>query len=385
MKILYLDCAMGAAGDMLTAALLELMPDKEAAVAELNGLHIPGVVFQAEKNIKGGICGTHVQVLIDGEEEGSRCHSHSRMEDISHIISYLSASDRVKENAKAVYEKIAEAESAVHGVPVEMVHFHEVGAMDAVADVAAVCYLLEKLEADKICASPVHTGAGYVNCAHGTLPIPAPATARLLLGIPAYGGEIQGELCTPTGAALLRHFAEEFGPMPAMTVSAIGYGMGKKDFSRPNCLRAMVGESAEAAERIWELSCNIDDMTGEEMGFATEQLLAQGVLDVFTMPVYMKKNRPGILLTVLCREEAKEETLRAIFRYTTTLGIREKKCGRYTLSRREETEQTPWGPVRKKISEGCGVQRSKYEYEDLAKIARQQETDLRFMKKAEEN
>lgn len=381
MKILYLDCAMGAAGDMLTAALLELMPDKEAAVAELNGLHIPGVTFRAEKSIKGGICGTHMRVLVGNEEEDGHCHGHSHMTDIAHILSHLSASDWVKENAKAVYEKIAQAESRVHGVPVEEVHFHEVGAMDAVADVTAVCYLLEKLKVDKICVSPIHTGTGYVNCAHGTLPVPAPATAQLLLGIPIYGGEIQGELCTPTGAALLRHFAETFGPIPPMTVTAVGYGMGKKDFSRPNCLRAMVGTSTETAERIWELSCNIDDMTGEEMGFATEQLLAQGALDVFTTPVYMKKNRPGIVLTALCREETKEEILRAIFRYTTTLGIREISCGRHTLHRQELQEETPWGIVRKKVSHGYGTHKEKYEYEDLASIAREQGFYLNFLKK----
>jgi uncharacterized protein (TIGR00299 family) protein len=203
------------------------------------------------------------------------------------------------------------------------------------------------------------------------LPVPAPATANILTGIPIYGGAIKGELCTPTGAALLKHFVQKFGDMPPMAVSKIGYGMGKKDFEAPNCVRAMIGESAEKAERILELSCNLDDMTGEAIGFAMEALLEAGALDVFTTAIGMKKSRPGVMLTVLCREADKEKLLPLIFKHTTTLGIREKVCNRYTLTRKEEIVQTPYGPVRQKIAEGYGVERSKYEYEDLAKIARE--------------
>ena len=371
MKILYLDCGMGAAGDMLTAALLELFDDKEAVLAELNGLGIPGVQFIAEKSEKCGIGGTHMRVLVEGHEEDGHHHHHSGMDDIAHIVGHLNASKEVRQEIMDIYWIIAGAESKVHGVPVTHIHFHEVGAMDAIADVAAVCYLMDKLKADKVVASPVHVGSGQVKCAHGLLPVPAPATANILTGIPIYGGAIKGELCTPTGAALLKHFVQKFGDMPPMAVSKIGYGMGKKDFEAPNCIRAMLGETAEKAERILELSCNLDDMTGEAIGFAMEALLEAGALDVFTTAIGMKKSRPGVMLITLCRDADKEKLLPLIFKHTTTLGIREKVCNRYTLTRKEEIVQTPYGPVRQKIAEGYGVERSKYEYEDLAKIARE--------------
>ena len=371
MRVLYLDCGMGAAGDMLTAALLELFDDKDAVLAELNGLGIPGVQFIAEKSEKCGIGGTYMRVLVEGHEEDGHHHHHSGMDDIAHIVGHLNASKKVRQEIMDIYWIIAGAESKVHGVPVTHIHFHEVGAMDAIADVAAVCYLMDKLKADKVVASPIHVGSGQVKCAHGLLPVPAPATANILTGVPIYGGAIKGELCTPTGAALLKHFVTKYGDMPAMAVSKIGYGMGKKDFEAPNCVRAMLGETAEKAEQILELACNLDDMTGEAIGFAMEVLLEAGALDVFTTGIGMKKNRPGVMLTILCRENQKEALLPLIFKHTTTLGIRENICNRYTLSRREELVQTPYGPVRQKIATGYGVERSKLEYEDLAKIARE--------------
>jgi len=371
MRVLYLDCGMGAAGDMLTAALLELFEDKAAVLAELNGLGIPGVQYIAEKSEKCGIGGTHIRVLVEGHEEDGHHHHHSGMDDIAHIVRHINASKEVRQEIMDIYWIIAGAESKVHGVPVTHIHFHEVGAMDAIADVAAVCYLMDKLKADKIVASSVHVGSGQVKCAHGLLPVPAPATANILTGIPIYGGAVKGELCTPTGAALLKHFVQKFGDIPAMSVSKIGYGMGKKDFEAPNCVRAMLGETAENAEQVLELSCNLDDMTGEAIGFAMAMLLEAGALDVFTTAIGMKKNRPGVMLTILCREADKEKLLHLIFKHTTTLGIREKVCNRYTLSRREEIVQTPYGPVRQKIATGYGTERSKYEYEDLAKIARE--------------
>lgn len=371
MKKLYLDCGMGAAGDMLTAALLELFEDKDAILAELNALGIPGVRYIAEKSEKCGIGGTHIRVLVDGHEEDEHRHHHSGMEDIAHIVGHLSVSDRVRKEILEIYDIIAQAESQVHGVPVAQIHFHEVGAMDAIGDITAVCYLMEKLNVGQVYASPVCVGSGQVRCAHGLVPVPAPATACILQGIPIYGGQIKSELCTPTGAALLKHFVTEFGDMPLMEFSAIGYGMGKKDFDAPNCVRAMLGTATGKAEQVLELSCNLDDMTGETIGFATEQLMEAGALDVFTTAIGMKKNRPGILLTVLCRPADKETLLPFIFKHTTTLGVREKLCNRYTLTRRTEVVQTPNGPVRQKIATGYGVERRKYEYEDLAKIARE--------------
>ena len=377
MKTLYLDCGMGAAGDMLTAALLELLPEKDAFVEELNALGIPGVRFAAEKCEKCGILGTHMAVTIHGKEEDSvHPHHHGSMGDIRSIVSGLPIPTMVKLDILSVYEEIAQAESHVHGVPVDQIHFHEVGAMDAVADITAVCLLLHRLSPDKIIVSPVHVGSGQVRCAHGILPVPAPATAYLLRGIPMYGGSIVGELCTPTGAALLRHFASEFGNMPVMKVQAIGYGMGKKNFPRANCVRCLLGETEDSREKIVELRCNVDDMTGEAIGFALELLLENGALDAFTLPIGMKKSRPGVLITVLCREETKEVMVGLLLKHTTTLGVREFPCRRYTLSRTVETVDTPYGPVRKKVSSGYGVRREKFEYEDLARIARESNLSL---------
>lgn len=373
MRTLYIDCGMGAAGDMLTAALLELLPDKDGFVHRMNTLGIPGVAVTAEKSVKCGITGTHFSVKVHGEEESEFMHDHHHhhgsMEDIRSIVSSLPIPTMVKLDVMAVYNEIAEAESNVHGVPVDQIHFHEVGTMDAIADITAVCLLMHELDVDKAIASPVHVGSGSVRCAHGILPVPVPATAYILREIPIYGGSIKGELCTPTGAALLKHFVDDFGEMPSMKVKTIGYGMGKKNFERANCVRVMLGETAEKTDSILELSCNVDDMTGEMIGFALERFMEQGALDAFTIPIGMKKSRPGILLTVLCREEDKEKFVHLLFKHTTTLGIREKNCNRYTLERRVETVDTPYGQIRKKISFGYGVRRSKFEYEDLAKAA----------------
>jgi uncharacterized protein (TIGR00299 family) protein len=375
MKTLYIDCGMGAAGDMLTAALLELLPDREEFLRKLNSLGIPGVTVVAQRSSKCGINGTHIRVEVHGEEETEHMHEHHHhhhgsMDDIRSIVSRLPIPTMVKLDVMSVYEEIAQAESHVHGVSMEQIHFHEVGTMDAIADITAVCLLMHELDADQIIASAVHVGSGQVRCAHGILPVPAPATAHILRDVPIYGGSIRGELCTPTGAALLKHFVTEFGDMPAMKVKAIGYGMGKKDFERANCVRVLLGETTEKPEGIWELNCNLDDMTGEQLGFALETLMEQGALDVFTIPIGMKKSRPGILLTVLCKDADKEKMLSLMFKHTTTLGIREKFCNRYTLERKVETADTPYGIIRKKVSTGYGVQRSKYEYEDVARTAK---------------
>ena len=380
MKTLYLDCFMGCAGDMLTAALLELFDDPVAILTELNALGIPSVKFIREKSIKCGITGTHIRVFVHDEEEcecGHHHHHHSGIADIAHIVEHLQISQKVKQQVLDIYQIIAQAESKVHGVPVEQIHFHEVGAMDAVADITAVCYLMDKLGVEKVFASPVHVGSGQVKCAHGLLPVPAPATALILQGVPIYGGEIKGELCTPTGGALLKYYVNQFGDMPTMAVTAVGYGMGKKDFDRPNCVRAMVGETADQTDDVLELSCNLDDMTGEGIGFAMEQLMDAGALDVFTTAIGMKKNRPGIMLTILCRPEDKEKLLTLIFRHTTTLGVRENRLHRYILDRKTETVQTPYGSVRQKIATGYGVERKKYEFEDIARLARENGLSLK--------
>lgn len=406
MKILYLDCGMGAAGDMLAAALLELLPDPDAFVAELNALDLPGVHIEKQSVLKCGITGTHLSVTVHGEEEESldhphtheehshphthgehdhghsHAHHHSSLHDIEHIVrGHLNLPAKVEEDVLAVYNLIAEAESYAHGVPVTEIHFHEVGTLDAVADITAVCLLMNRLAPEKVIASPVHVGSGQVRCAHGILPVPAPATAYILRDVPIFGGAIQGELCTPTGAALLKHFVTEFGPMPVMRTAAIGYGCGKKDFESANCVRAMLGETEEAGDTVVTLSCNLDDMTPEAVGFALERLLEAGALDAYTVPIGMKKSRPGLMLCALCRPQDKEVIVRTLFRHTTTLGIREDVSRRYVLARHSETVQTAFGPVHKKISTGWGVTHVKYEYEDLARIAREQGGSLREVRK----
>lgn len=415
MKTLYLDCGMGAAGDMLTAALLELLPDPDAFLKKLNTLGIPGVSVCREAVTKCGILGTHIRVLVNGEEEESadvhdhghphehshdhhhdhshehshehdhvhahendhtHPHHHSGMHEIEHIVGHLPLSEKVRADVMAVYGLIAEAESHAHGVPVSEIHFHEVGTMDAIADVTAVCMLMEELAPDEVVVSPVHVGSGQVRCAHGILPVPAPATAYILRDAPVYGGSIKGELCTPTGAALLKHFASRFGNMPVMKLSSVGYGMGKKDFEAANCVRAMLGESEDRSDVVLELSCNVDDMTAEAVGFAMDRLFEGGALEVYTVPIGMKKSRPGTLIRVMCREEDRNAIVALLFRHTTTIGVRESVTHRFVLDRQFSTVSTPYGDVRCKKSTGYGVTRCKYEYDDLAHIAKEQNLTL---------
>lgn len=395
MNTLYFDCSMGAAGDMLSASLLELFPDRDATAAELNALGIPKVRFIPEKAVKCGVIGTHMRVSVDGVEEGDEPrehvhphghyhehgqehpHAHSSLADIRSIVAGLALPEAVREDILAVYESIAGAESAVHGTEVSQIHFHEVGTMDAVADITAFCYLLRKLNPDKVMASPIHVGSGQVRCAHGILPVPAPATALLLRGVPIYGGEIKGELCTPTGAALLAHFVTEFGPIPLMRPERIGCGMGKKDFPAANCIRAIWGRWEKAREEdMYALSCNLDDMTPEAIGYACQVLRDAGAPEVFTTPAAMKKDRPGVVLTVICRPDRRREMAELLLRHTSTIGVRETALRRYVLDRTVETVDTPFGPVRKKVSVGYGVRREKYEFDDLARIAREQSLPL---------
>lgn len=378
---------MGAAGDMLMAALYELLDDKQAFWDTMRGLGLPGIEISAEPAVKCGITGTHMKVLVHGSEEPDALHDHlhehahehshdhehhhhTDLHEIEHLLSHLDLPQTVRDDALGVYHRIAEAESKVHGRPVDQIHFHEVGTLDALADVVGVCLLMHLLAPEKVYASSVHVGSGQVRCAHGILPVPAPATALLLAGVPIYGGAIQGELCTPTGAALLTHFVTKFGELPSMQLLKSGYGMGTKDFPAANCVRAMLGEQDAPTEEILELSCNLDDCTGEAIGFAMERLLDAGALDVYWTSVGMKKNRPGILLTCMCRPLDREKMVELLFRHTTTLGVRESVFRRYTLSRESKTIQTPDGDIRVKVSTGYGVTREKPEFEDLAKIAR---------------
>ena len=453
MKTLYIECNMGIAGDMLMGALAEIAPAE--AVEKLRALKIPGTEISFEHGEKCGIGGTRAHVLVHGEEEGSvgehghgghyhdteHAHHHSHgehghdtehvhhhrhgehghdtehahhhehhhygIEDIRSIINGLPVSASVKENALAIYTRIASAESKVHGQPVSEIHFHEVGAMDAVADVVGNCFLLEAIGAERIVSSPVNVGSGSVRCAHGILPVPAPATAEILKGTEYYSDEIRGELCTPTGAAILTHFADEIGARPRMRVDSVGIGAGTKDFPKANILRVFLGEAREISgaddgtqpegrdfrraadeeifcdssddsqmDQICELSANIDDMTGEELGFAMERILEAGALDVYYTPIVMKKSRPAVKLSCLCRREKAKAMAEVIFRHTRTAGIRRQDFVRYVLQR----ESTERDGLRVKSYRGYGVERSKPEYEDLAELARSRDGSLIDMK-----
>ena len=416
MNLLYLECSMGAAGDMLMGALYELLPkqEQEEFLHQMNHLGLEDVSLSASREQKCGIYGTHMHVVIHGEEEGHAhshghshehphahehphshehahahehthahehahgSHQHCSYDQMLHHISHLPLSESVKSHASAVYRLIGEAEAKAHQASLEQIHFHEVGTMDALMDVVGCCLLIERLQPDRILASPVHVGSGTVHCAHGILPVPAPATAEILTGVPIYGGQIQGELCTPTGAALLKHFAAEFVPMPPMAVKKTGYGMGTKDFPQANCFRAFLGSSAfsQGDDLILSLSCNLDDMTGEALGFAAEELMRHGALDVSFSPITMKKGRPGQLLTCLCTPEEEEHMTNLIFLHTTTRGIRVQECRRHVLSADFQQQQTPYGTIAVKENKGYGVCRRKPEYEDLARIARERETSF---------
>ena len=425
MNLLYLECKMGAAGDMLMGALFELLTEKEQNyfLQTMNALGLPEITLSASRQQKCGIYGTHMQISIHGTEEHEDMHEHTHTHehghehehahthehehahthehghthhhtsytDMQNLILSLPLSEPVKNNAIAVYRLIGEAEAKAHASTLEQIHFHEVGTLDALMDVVGCCLLIELLHPDKIMASPVHVGSGTVRCAHGILPVPAPATAEILKGVPIYSKDVPGELCTPTGAALLTHFASGFGEMPLMAVSGTGYGMGTKDFSQANCVRAFLGhmESPSGADTqtaaaslaladdcILSLSCNLDDMTGEALGFAMEELMRQGARDVFLTPILMKKGRPGQLLTCLCTPAQEQRMTELIFRHTTTRGVRVSEHRRHVLSSEFFTKETSYGEITIKESSGYHVRRQKPEYEDLARIAREQNLSL---------
>ena len=410
MKTLYIECNMGAAGDMLTAALTELLPDADAFIARMNAIGIPGLCVRREEKQTNGVRGTHLSVTINGEEEISddvfpqehhhdhhdhghhhhdhehhehhhhehhhHEHSHAGLADVEHIVRGLDMPEEVKRDVMGVYALIGEAEAWAHGTTVEMVHFHEVGMMDAIADISAVCLLMHLIGAERVIASPLCTGFGEVRCMHGIVPVPAPATAYLLRGMPAYAGSVRGELLTPTGAALIKYFAGDFGRMPEMRVEAVGCGIGMKEFEKANCVRVMLGETDEPGDEVMEISCNLDDMTGEAMAFAAEELMAKGALDVYMTPIQMKKGRPGVMLSCICRIDDAGRMADLMLVHTTTLGVRMQRMQRKVLRRGQKTVDTPYGPAKIKIAEGCGVRKLKPEYESAADAARRHNVPL---------
>ncbi|MDR1263699.1 MAG: nickel pincer cofactor biosynthesis protein LarC [Oscillospiraceae bacterium] len=432
MKTLYLECSMGAAGDMIAASLLGLLDkdDRAAFIRDINALGLPGVTVKAEPAVSCGIHGLHWSVVVDGEEEASEDaepgghhhghdhdghhhdhdhdrhhhdhnhdhnghhnhHTHNDLGSISALIDSLPVSLKVKRDAQSVYSLLAEAEASAHGRAVEHVHFHEVGALDAVADIVGACVLMERLAPDTVASSPVQVGEGFVRCAHGVLPVPAPATAHLLRGIPTRAGAARGELCTPTGAALLKHFAGGFGSMPDMTTERVGYGMGRKQFEALNAVRAFIGESGSSDPSvggpngaITELRCTVDDMTGEAVGFASELLLKTGALDMTVIPVQVKKNRPGLIISCLCESDQADDMAALLLRHTSTYGVRRWDCVKYMLDRRFETVQTAYGSITMKHGVGYGVSRVKPEFDDCARAARQSGAPIEAVMRAAMN
>lgn len=306
-------------------------------------------------------------------------HHGMHMHDIHEILQALPVSDKVKKDAENVYRLIGDAESKAHGMDIEQIHFHEVGTLDAIADVVGNCILFEMIAADRILASPIALGNGMVKCAHGILPVPAPATTHILQGVPTYAGRMDGELCTPTGAALLKYFVQSFETMPTMKTEKIGYGMGSKDFPAANCVRAFLGEMDDDGEVV-ELTCNLDDMTPETIGYAYDVLFQNGALDVYVTPVHMKKNRPGYVFTCMCKTSDKDKMIQLMFQHLTTLGIRESACIRHALQRRIEEIHTEFGIVHNKISTGYHTKKEKLEFEDLAKIAKDNDLSIEEVK-----
>ncbi|MDD6673196.1 MAG: nickel pincer cofactor biosynthesis protein LarC [Eubacteriales bacterium] len=366
MKKIYIECNMGVSGDMLCGALLDTLNKNEQneIINKLNTL-MSGITVSCTKNEKCGISGTKFNVDI--KEHG---HHHSSINEIFDTIDGFSLDESVKQNAKEVYKIIANAESKVHGVEVADIHLHEVGMKDAIMDITAFCYIVSRINAEIITCSPIATGYGEVKTAHGILPVPAPATALLLSGIQNYAGDVKGELTTPTGAGLIRYFAKEITTERPEVYDKIGYGMGSKDFEKPNCVRVFASDENE--EAVVELKCQIDDMTGEEMGYALNKLLSLGALDVYITPIVMKKSRPAFEMTVITYPNKMDFFIRQIFKHTTTLGIRRIECMRSVLTR----EVTEKNTVKIKRSEGYGVKKEKPEFDELAKIADERDISI---------
>lgn len=376
MKTLYFECSMGASGDMIIGALASLLGIDEAE-RELNGLGLKGIRYHLKHGEEKGISCVFAEVHINCASDDEKKNHGRRLCDIEQIIDNCNANESIKCKAKEIYKNIAAAEGTVHGEEPRLIHFHEVGALDAVADIMGACLLIERTGAEKVIYSPVNVGSGYVECAHGLLPVPAPATAEILKGKMIYSDDETGELCTPTGAAVLKYFGMQKRAVPEMLIKEIGTGAGKKDFNKPNILRCFFGECESIADdKISHLCCNIDDMTPEEITFAKDILIESGALDVSVKSAEMKKGREGFELSVLCRPEESETFARLIFRHTSTIGIRFENENRFTLEREIYEKETKFGTVRIKKSFGYGISREKAEFEDLASLAKKHNLTL---------
>ncbi len=377
MKTAYFDCFSGISGDMALGALVDAGCPLDVLRAKLQGLQVPGWEISSEKVWKNGMAASYVRVKTQDTQ------THRSLTTILEILEKSSLHARVKERASAIFTRLGEAEAAVHDVPMEKIHFHEVGAVDAIVDIVGACIGFEELGFEKFACSALNVGGGTAKMAHGILPVPAPATARLLMGKPTYSNGVQKELVTPTGAAIVATLCDHFGPQPAMKVSAIGYGAGTADLeSQPNVLRILVGEAADKAVdghggAIRVLEANLDDMNPQIFGYLLERALAAGALDVFATPVQMKKSRPGTLVTILCKPEDEGKFQEMLFVETTTLGVRSHLVERRALPREFVKVTTRFGEVRMKISQVEGqVRHASPEFDDCRKLAEEKNVPL---------
>ncbi|MBI5863868.1 MAG: nickel pincer cofactor biosynthesis protein LarC [Planctomycetes bacterium] len=387
MNIAYLDCFSGVAGDMLLAAWIDAGLPTEVLHDTVRRLNVPEATVTVERVKKGGIAASYVNVVVDASVPQKHRHLH-------HIVKIIDAATippRVAERAKRVFARLAEAEALVHNTTVEKVHFHEVGAVDAIVDIVGTCAAIEHLHIDRIVCSPIAVGSGTVTCEHGVMPVPAPATAHLLRGVPIAACDEIGELATPTGVALAVTLAERFGPPPAMTLRAVGVGAGTREGkTRPNVLRVLLGEAAGPAaadeletDSVVVLECQVDDATGQALAFAMEQVFAAGAPDAYLTPIMMKKGRPGQLLTVLCPPERCGPVESAVLRHTSTLGVRRSEAARSKLVREHQTVETPYGAIRVKIGRGPGgIVHCGPEYDDCAAAARRSGATLADVQQA---
>ena len=389
MRIAYLDCASGLSGDMTLAALVDAGVDLAAVQAGIDSLGLPSCTLAVAEVKKRGF--RALQLDVEHEPE----HKHRHLHHITEMIDRSTLSPRQRELATRIFARLAEAEAKVHGTTIEKVHFHEVGAVDSIADIVGSAIAWDLLGVERIECAPVPTGSGFVEIAHGRCSIPAPATAELLRGVPLAAVDCEGELTTPTGAAIAAALVDRFGPLPAMTIERIGYGAGQKDFAHPNILRLLVGEASPAAphagttpgapiaDAIVLLETNLDDATGEELGYAVEQLWSAGALDVTTSPLAMKKQRPGVLLAVQARPAEADRLAEIMFRETTALGLRRSTVARTTLARRTATVATAFGEIAGVAATlPDGSERFSPEYESCAAAARRRGVPLAQVQQA---
>jgi uncharacterized protein (TIGR00299 family) protein len=380
MRIAYLDCLSGISGDMMLGALIDAGVDIAQIQAGVDSLGLPSCRFVADTVSKCGFRATNVNVQYEPE------HTHRHLHHITEMIDQSQLTTNQKDLAKRIFTKLGEAEAKVHGCSIEKVHFHEVGAVDSIADIVGTAIGWDLLGVDRIECSSIPTGTGTVKIAHGTVSIPAPATAELLTNIPLAQSEIAAELTTPTGAAIAATIVDKFGSLPAMQIKTVAFGAGDRDLeSQPNVLRLLIGETEDTSnsaedqihDEVWVLETNIDDMTGEAIGHCCGILQQAGVLDVYTTAIQMKKNRPGVTLTALCHSDSVAEAERIMFEQTTTLGIRKWTVQRHILQRQQHTVETTWGPLLGKLATlPSGDQRFSPEYESACEISVREDISL---------